>query len=346
MDPAELVGIHEIASWAGVGKSAVANWRTRHLDFPTPVADLAAGPLFSRSAVRQWLRTRRPSMTTTIAFINLKGGVAKTTSTVVTAQILANVHRKKVLVIDLDPQTNATVMLIGEDRWQALNDAHHTIAQLFQDAIKPEATAFDLAATLQRNVGAIHDVRNVDLLPSSLDLINLQDELATMPAGRFRNRTPIDVLYNAIRDEIGQYDFVLIDCPPSLGLVTLNGLRFTDGYVIPTIPDVLSTYGIDQIVSRVADFAQETHGSIEPLGILATKYQTAQTVHVSQLRRLRAGSLPVFQTEIPQGNDMSAAPEFKSVGTLRQKWGYGPAFKAYLQFTEELLSKVAAPVAP
>lgn len=284
-------------------------------------------------------------MTTTIAFINLKGGVAKTTTTVCTAQILAHEHQKKVLVIDLDPQTNATVMLIGEERWKELNDDKHTIAQLFFDAVNPDKAAFDLDATLQRDVGMVSDVRGVDLLPSSLDLINIQDELATMPAGKFRNRTPIDVLHTAIRHEVERYDYVLIDCPPSLGLITLNGLKFSDGYVIPTIPDILSTYGIDQIVSRVADFASETNGAVEPLGVLATKYQVSQTVHVNQLRRLRAGNIPVFETTIPQGNDMSAAAEFKPLGTLRQKWGYSAAFKAYLKFTEELLGKVSAPAA-
>lgn len=283
-------------------------------------------------------------MTTTIGFINLKGGVAKTTTTVVTAQILAGVHRMRVLVIDLDPQTNATVMLIGEDRWKELNDQKRTVAQLFLDAIKPEQACFNLTETIQRDVGGVAEVHGVDLIPSSLDLINLQDELATMPAGRFRNRTPIDVLYTAVREELSHYDYVLIDCPPSLGLVTLNGLRFADGYVIPTIPDVLSTYGIDQIVTRVADFAREIHEPIEPLGILATKFQVQQSVHTNQLRRLRAsGRIPVFETTIPQTNEVSAAPEFQQISTLRQKWGSRVGYPAYLAFVDELLTRVASP---
>ena len=110
----DLVGVREIARWAGVSSSAVANWRSRDLGFPEPIVELAAGPVFRRSSVRKWLRQRRPEMPTTIAFINLKGGVAKTTTAVATAQILSGIHRKKVLVIDLDPQTNATVLLVGE----------------------------------------------------------------------------------------------------------------------------------------------------------------------------------------------------------------------------------------
>ena len=139
-------------------------------------------------------------MPTTIAFINLKGGVAKTTTAVATAQILSGTHRKKVLLVDLDPQTNATVMLVGEARWKELNEAGATVAQLFQDAIAPGNQRFDLQAAIQHRVGAVDEVRSVSLLPSSLDLIPLQDDLATIPPGRFRAQTPIDILHRAIRD--------------------------------------------------------------------------------------------------------------------------------------------------
>jgi chromosome partitioning protein len=284
-------------------------------------------------------------MATTIAFINLKGGVAKTTTAVATAQILSGVHRKKVLLIDLDPQTNATVMLIGDAKWKALNDRGHTVAQLFRDALDPANRRFELDATLQTRVGGVGEARTVSLIPSSLDLIRIQDDLVTMPTGRYRAQTPIDILYRAIRDRIEDYDFVLIDCPPSLGLITLNGLRFADGYVIPTVPDVLSTYGIPQIVERVADFAQEIGEPIEPYGIVATKYQANSTVHQNQLRILRRQQdAPVFESVIGQTNELSAAAEFNSAvtSTLRQKWGYREGFPAYSQFVTELLESVGA----
>lgn len=338
----DLVGVQEIARWAGVRPSAVANWRTRGRGFPEPVAELAAGPVFKRDAIRKWLRRKRPGMTTTIAFINLKGGVAKTTTAVATAQILAGEKRKRVLFIDLDPQTNATVMLIGDTRWKTLNDAGHTIAQLFRDALDPNNRRFDLESALQEHVGAVADVRRLSLLPGSLDLIRIQDDIVTMPTGRYRSHTPVDILHRAIRDHLSEYDFVLIDCPPSLGLITLNGLRFADGYVIPTVPDVLSTYGIPQIVERVGDFAQEIGEPIEAYGILATKYQGNSTVHETQMRLLRRQQdAPVFDTIIRQTNELSAAAEFKQVSTLRQKWGYREGFPAYSRFVDELVARVA-----
>lgn len=282
-------------------------------------------------------------MPTTIAFINLKGGVAKTTTAVATAQILSGVHRRKVLLIDLDPQTNATVMLVGEARWKKLNEAGATVARMFQDAVEPENPRFDAKAAIRHRVGAVDEVTSVSLLPSSLDLIRIQDTLATMPMGRFQARTPIDILYRAIRDKLDEYDFILVDCPPSLGLITLNGLRFADGYVIPTIPDVLSTYGIPQIITRVAEFAKEIAEPIEPLGILATKFQTQQIAHRNQLRILRQrADAPVFKTVISQGTELSSAAEFVRKGTLRQKWGYNNGFPSYSCFVEELLQKLGA----
>ena len=88
-------------------------------------------------------------MATVISFINLKGGVAKTTTTVAVAEMLDSEFGKKVLLIDLDPQTNATVMLIGDERWRTLNDQHQTIAQLFRDALNGETKTFDLAKAIQ-----------------------------------------------------------------------------------------------------------------------------------------------------------------------------------------------------
>ena len=109
----EFVGINEIADLAAVSRQAVSNWRARASDFPKPVAELKAGPVFRRSQIRSWLRTRRVPLTHVISTINLKGGVGKTTTTVALAETLSVKRRKRVLVIDLDPQTNATTMLIG-----------------------------------------------------------------------------------------------------------------------------------------------------------------------------------------------------------------------------------------
>jgi chromosome partitioning protein len=340
MDRDDLVGLYEVALLAGVRPSAVANWRTRHPDFPSAIAELASGPVFDRDQVQRWLRRRRAKVPRTIATINLKGGVGKSTTTYAVSLVLSGFFRKRVLVIDLDPQTNATAMLIGADRWLELNKEHRTLAQLFADALAPIGSEklFKLDAALQRGVGKVQEASTIDLLPSSLDLIRLQDSLVTMPSGPFHSNVPTIVLDRAVRDLITDYDYVLIDCPPNLGLITLNGLRIADSYIIPTIPDILSTYGIDQIASRIAEFGEDIGNPIRPLGIVLTKVRAQSTIHRNTARQLRRDSkIPIFQTEIPEANDLAGAADYREAGTVRQKLGYGAPFDRHYELTEEIM---------
>jgi chromosome partitioning protein len=343
----EFVGIHEIAALVKVSRSAVTNWRSRFVDFPQPIAELSAGPVFRWDQVIEWLKRRKIPMATVISFINLKGGVAKTTTTVAVAQMLVAEFSKRVLLVDLDPQTNATAMLIGDDRWRKLNDLGQTVAQLFRDALDGEKKKFDISTAIQTKVGNVGDVKRLDLLPSSLDLIDVQEDLASMNRGKFHAASPVEVLRRALRPilEGNEYDFVLIDCPPSLGLVTLNGLRISDYYIIPTIPDYLSTYGIKQIIDRVKDFSETIGKTIEPLGILATKYRAQSPVHTNQLHILKRGKeAPLFDTVVPENSDIAAAAEYKSVSTMRQKWGYRGQFDIYRALTKEILGRVQVAV--
>ena len=192
----DLVRVNEIAAMAKVSPQAVANWRVRLTDFPEPIRELASGPIFRRSQIRSWLKRhkrKRQPMTNVISTINLKGGVGKTTTTVALAETYSANLRKKVLVIDLDPQTNATLMLIGEEKWFSVNKKERTLARLFKDAMDPDDPGFDLDKTLQRKVSDVGSANTVDLLPSSLDLIDVQDTLASAPAGKFYAANPIDL---------------------------------------------------------------------------------------------------------------------------------------------------------
>ncbi|MCY3818884.1 MAG: AAA family ATPase [Gammaproteobacteria bacterium] len=319
----DLLGISEIAKIAGVSRQAVANWRRRCSDFPSPIAELASGPIFRRSHVRVWLRRREIPMPDVFSTINLKGGVGKTTTTVALAEFMSGRLDKRVLVIDLDPQTNATVMLIGEEKWRELNEREWTLARLFKDSLDPDNKRFDLDKTLQAAVSNVSEARTIDLLPSSLDLIDVQDRLATVPSGRFYAVNPTELLWRAVKSRLDDYDIVIVDCPPNLGIITLNGLRISRGFIIPTIPDVLSTYGIPQILKRVSQFSSEIAENIEPLGIIITKYQANSTVHRNTIKRLRANGAPgVFESMVPQANQFAGAAEHGGRMTLKQKWGY------------------------
>lgn len=282
-----------------------------------------------------------------LSTINLKGGVGKTTTTVALAETFSAEKNKKVLVIDLDPQTNATTMLIGEEKWRQLNDRGHTLAQLFKDALHPEDMKFDLAKTLQKQVSDISSVKTVDLLPSSLDLIDIQDELINTPVGKYGAIRPFDILWRATKDIIENYDIVMIDCPPNLGKITQNGLRMSQVFIIPTIPDILSTYGIPQISRKIREFSGAIGANIKPLGLIVTKYDSRSNVHNKTLKRLPQDHdadpqnwPPVFKTIIPQSNHTAAAAEHSSYSTLKQKWGYQGLHERFSDLSNEILSKL------
>jgi len=118
--------------------------------------------------------------------------------------------------------------------------------------------------------------------------------------------------------------------------------RIADGYIIPTIPDVLSTYGIPQIVKRVKDFACEIGEQIEPYGIVISKYRAQLKLHANTVRRLKNNSdAPVFETIISESGHIAEAAEFTQLSTLRQKYGYQGQYDTYYKLTEEIMKAVA-----
>lgn len=148
-----------------------------------------------------------------ISTINLKGGVGKTQMTVALAEFLAMLHGKKVLLIDLDPQTNATVSLIDEQTWLAKDQEGQTLLQLFKDKLE-HTLKFDVNRVIMKGVSNVAGgIRNLDLLPSSLGLIAIQDSLPLIPAGRFYVTSPVTILKEAVSEVLEDYDFALIDCP-------------------------------------------------------------------------------------------------------------------------------------
>ena len=162
-------------------------------------------------------------------------------------------------------------------------------------------------------------------------------------------REPFDILWRAVKDIVEQYDVVIIDCPPNLGKITQNGLRMSQGFIIPTIPDILSTYGIPQIVRRLREFAEEIAEPIEPLGIIITKYQANSNVHGNMIKQLKQNHdaeprnwPPVFGTQIPQANQIAAAGEHANYSTLKQKWGYQGLQESFSKLTKEILTKLEA----
>jgi len=281
-----------------------------------------------------------------ISIINLKGGVGKTTLTVALGEFMACKYALKVLVIDLDPQTNATISLIGEDEWVRRNIRGQTIMQLFRDRIEKKSI-FAINEAIIRNVSNVGGgIAGLDLLPSSLDLIELQDSLINIPGSRFLPIKPVTILAEAVGERLNDYDIVLIDCPPHLGLITQNGLILSRYFLIPVIPDVLSTYGIPQIVSRVKRLADSTGVRIKPLGVVINKYREQSKQHKTQLKLLELGAKKggycrIFNTIIPENTRSASAVDFTAkCMTLHHKYAYDLPYKHYVSLTEEVLKYV------
>ncbi len=281
-------------------------------------------------------------MTKVVSFINLKGGVGKTTTAVNIAAALAD-EGLKVLVIDLDPQTNATVSLISQKEWESRHKSGQTLYHLFNDMLE-DRDDFDIDEAVYYDAGGIE---GLDLLPSSMFLVDIQDSIPDMDNKAYVSH--VDVLGNAIEDIKGNYDYIIIDCPPNLGAITLNGINISDCYVVPTVPDILSKIGISLILNRIKSFKKRKRTcNIKLAGIIFTKVDYRTNLHNSTMRELRSGELfnDVFETEFPQRISVAEAPidskPFLTSETARSKSDFFKTRGIIYSLTEEFAERVEA----
>jgi len=287
-------------------------------------------------------------MARVVSIINLKGGVGKTTLTVALSEFIAIKYpKKRILVIDLDPQSNSSVALIGEDNWDKHVKKGWTLFTLFKDQLD-DTSNFDLNASVVKKSSNLNGgLTNLHVLPSSLEFINIQDRLVNISQTALIR--PIDVLNTALEGLLKQYELVLIDCPPSLGLVTRNGLVLSNYFLIPVIPDRLSTWGIPEILSEMNKFKQKTGAALKPLGIVVSLYRSGVRRHEATIRELqtnhRVKSWPkVFSSKIPLAAKIADSTDWEALGvnTLKQKYGWAGtnSFECISNIVEEFIADV------
>ena len=218
------------------------------------------------------------------ACTNQKGGVGKTTTVINLAAFLA-LSGTRTLVIDLDPQGNATSGL-GVDR--------RTVERSAYDLLVDRAPLSELVMGTP--------VQGLDLLPSSPSLSGAEVELVGL-AGRERRLTA------SLAELNGRYDRVLIDCPPSLGLLTVNALTAADGVLIPIQTEYYALEGLSQLVNTIRRVREGLNPRLEIEGVLLTMYDARTNLSAqvaSEVRRHMNGS--VYDTIVPRSVRLSEAP--------------------------------------
>ena len=217
-----------------------------------------------------------------IAITNQKGGVGKTTTTVNLGVGLANMG-KRVLLIDADPQGSLTVSL----GIKKPDDLSVSLATVMQDVIEDRDTP--------DGSGIIHHEEGVDLLPSNIELSGLEVSL-------FNTMSRESILKGYLDTVKSKYDYVLIDCMPSLGMMTINALVAADSVLIPTQPNFLSTKGLNLLMRSVARVKKQINPKLRIDGILLTmvdgRTNNAKSI-IASLRSSIGESIRVFDTEIP-----------------------------------------------
>ncbi len=255
----------------------------------------------------------------TIAICNQKGGVGKTTTTVNLGVGLA-MQGKKVLLVDADPQCDLTTCL----GWSDTDNLKNTLSDKMMEVVRgSESNPLN---------GILHHKENVDLVPASSDLFDFEISLVTA-----MNREVI--LKNYLSEVKNKYDYVLIDCSPSLGMMTLNSLSAADSVIIPVQAHYLSAKCMTQLLRTVNKVKRYINPNLQIDGILLTIVDNRTNLAKSTVDTLRqnfGSHIKIYKSQIPMA---IKAAEVASKG--ESIYAYEPkstVSKAYAEFTKEVLA--------
>ena len=253
-----------------------------------------------------------------ISVINQKGGVGKTT-TVINLAAGLSMRGKKILVIDLDPQGNATTGLGLSNN----DDSDQTIYSVLNGNKK-------ISEVIQQT-----NFENLNLVTSNVDLSGLEVETAGDSRRAFKLKDELTAILN---DSRASYDYILIDCPPSLSLLTIMALVSSDALVVPLQTEFFALEGLTQLMKTIDRIKNNLNPSLEIRGILLTMYDKRNKLS-SQVESEARNYFKekVYNTAVPRNVRLSEAPSHGVPVLIYDK--LCPGSKAYFSFTEEFLEQ-------